>query len=475
MKKAIILALQTVALAAHGQIDTNEVQSLRRELEELRQHTRLLEEKLLQLESRVKAGPSLTPTNVVPAVEAPTGTAGPATTNQTAAAAAGAKPATAWSPAQPITVMRAGSAYMNVSFDAVMNAGWSTSPDVAKDLQLGDHDPIQRGFSMRNAELSLDGAVDPYFKGFANIVMKLDKDASTTIELEEAYLMSTSLPGNLQLKAGQFFSEFGRQNPQHPHQWAFVDQPLILNRLFGPDGLRNPGARLSWLIPTPFYSEAFLGVFNGQGGTAFSFRDPSAEANHGRTPLDNHLRGPGDLLYVPRVASSFEVTDHQTLMVGASAAFGPNNTGEDTRTQIYGLDTYWKWKPANAGEGFPFVSWQNEVMARRFEAAADPLAGLPRENLRDWGFYSQLLWGFRPHWVAGLRGEWVDGTSSPYDALDPFRGERTRVSPALTWYPSEFSKIRLQYNLDHGARFGDEHSIWLQLEFLLGAHGAHKF
>jgi hypothetical protein len=45
----------------------------------------------------------------------------------------------------------------------------------------------------------------------------------------------------------------------------------------------------------------------------------------------------------------------------------------------------------------------------------------------------------------------------------------------LTFYPSEFSKIRLQYNYDHGELFGTDHSVWLQVEFLLGAHGAHKF
>ena len=49
------------------------------------------------------------------------------------------------------------------------------------------------------------------------------------------------------------------------------------------------------------------------------------------------------------------------------------------------------------------------------------------------------------------------------------------VSPNLTWYPTEFSKLRLQYNYDYGQEFGSENSIWLQAEFLLGAHGAHKF
>jgi hypothetical protein len=45
-----------------------------------------------------------------------------------------------------------------------------------------------------------------------------------------------------------------------------------------------------------------------------------------------------------------------------------------------------------------------------------------------------------------------------------------------TWYPTEYSKLRLQYSYDQ--RTGgleDANSIWLQFEFLLGAHAAHKF
>lgn len=389
-----------------------------------------------------------------------------------------------WSASQPITLARAGSAYMNVSFDALMDLGWSTASDPSKQLQLGDHDPLQRGFSLRNAEIALDGAVDPYFKGFANIVFKLDKNNETELELEEVFLQSTSLPGDLQLKAGQFFAAFGRQNPQHPHQWAFVDQPLMLNRALGPEGLRNLGAQLSWLIPLPFYTEAFLGVFNGNSGQAFSFRNPGEDDGTGvnrfagRATLGHGLRGPGDLLYVPRIASSFELNDSQTLLVGASGAFGPNDTGAHHRTEIYGVDLFWKWKPVNASEGYPFVSFQTEALYRRFEAGADPTASpgpLPAETLGDWGFYAQLMWGFKPHWVTGLRGEFVTGNKGAFDSMDVFRGDRTRISPVLTWYPSEFSKVRLQYNYDRGQFLGDQHSVWLQWEFQLGAHSAHKF
>ncbi len=98
-------------------------------------------------------------------------------------------------------------------------------------LEVGDHDPQQRGFNARNLELALDGAVDPYFEGFANIVLKLDNDNETEIEVEEAFMQTTDLPWGLQVKAGQFFSAFGRINPTHPHTWDFADDPLVHGRL----------------------------------------------------------------------------------------------------------------------------------------------------------------------------------------------------------------------------------------------------
>ena len=62
----------------------------------------------------------------------------------------------------------------------------------------------------------------------------------------------------------------------------------------------------------------------------------------------------------------------------------------------------------------------------------------------------------------------------------PDRQSRERISGDLTWYPTEFSKIRLQYNHDFleendflSQRQADE--LFLQFEFILGAHGAHKF
>ena len=376
------------------------------------------------------------------------------------------------SPAAP----RSG-AYMNIGLVSLADAGWSSQPNVSA-LQRGDHDPHVRGFTMPNTELTFDGAVDPYFKGFTNIVYKLNANGETGVELEEAYLLTTSLPANLQLKVGQFFTEFGRQNPQHPHAWSFVDQPLVMNRMFGPDGLRSQGARLSWLLPTSFFTEALVTVMNSTGGTAYSFRSDGSAEIHGGTPFERPVQSLRDLLVAPRISSSFDLSETQTLVVGTSGAFGPNNSGADARTRIYGVDAYYKWKPAAAREGFPFVSLQAEAMSRRYaadarQAAGEAIGALPSEQLKDRGAYAQVLYGIRPRVVAGLRGDVVHGDPAAF--VTDARADRTRISPNFTWYPTEFSKVRFQYNYDDSRAIGTDHSFWVQFEFLLGAHAAHKF
>ena len=372
---------------------------------------------------------------------------------------------------------RAVGAFMNIGFVALADAGWSTEPDVPS-LQRGDHDPRVRGFSIPNTEITLDGAVDPYFRGGASIVFKIDENGETGVELEEAYGITTSLPANLQLKFGQFFTEFGRQNPQHPHSWAFVDQPLVLNRMFGPEGLRSQGVRLSWLLPTPFYSEAMIAVANATGGTTSSFRSEESPEIHGGVIDERPIERASDLLVAPRIALSLDLMETQTLLLGASGAFGPNNSGPSASTRVYGVDGYWRWKPAAARVGFPFLSLQAEALFRSYEAAArvsaaDPLVTLPNESLKDRGVYAQLLWGIKPRIVAGVRGELARGDAAAF--ASELRLDRSRISPNITWYPTEFSKFRAQYNLDDREGLGSDHSVWFQFEFLLGAHASHKF
>jgi hypothetical protein len=380
---------------------------------------------------------------------------------------------------QPISI-GGGKNYMNISFDGVFALAGSSARDLDH-IEVGDHDPQQRGFNARNIELAFDGAVDPYFEGFANIVFKLNNDNETEVELEEAFLQTTSLPFNLQLKAGQFFAAFGRINPTHPHTWDFADAPIVHGRLLGPDGLRGVGAQISWIVPVPWYSQLILGVQNGRGGTGYSFRNPGDGGMFfDRRTTDRELRGLQDFVWIPRWENSVDLSPTQVVLAGVSGAFGSNETGADSRTQIYGADFLYKWKSANAEGGFPFVKWQTEFMYRRFEAGRGVNESFPvAETFHDWGLYSQVLWGFKKGWVAGIRGDYLEMEDSRF--TDDFeRQSRSRISANLTWYPTEFSKIRLQYNHDFlyenfFLADRDVDSVFLQFEFILGAHGAHKF
>lgn len=379
------------------------------------------------------------------------------------------------------TTRTAATQYIGVSLDGLFSSGWATAKEEEiGELQGGAHDPKKRGFTVQNIEMSLLGAVDPYLMGEAHLVYQLTPEGESILEVEETFLTTMALPAGLQIKAGHFFIEFGRLNARHPHAWNFVDQPIVNTRMFGGDGLRAPGFHLSWLAPLPWYAEFKAGVHNANGETVSSFLS-AAEGHGGEEEVgfaghpfsERQVESLADLLYSFRWMNSVDLGT-KTVNLGTSALSGPNATGKDTRTQILGGDLYLKWKPLRSHRGWPFVALQAEAMLRRYEAGAFVDGGLPSEVLRDWGFYVEGRWGFRPRWVAALRVEGADGDGG--NQSDPTRDSRFRLSPALTWYPSEFSKLRFQYNYDRADHLDrPEAAFWTQFEFMLGTHPAHSF
>ena len=429
LTRAIFACCSLLPLLAHAD-PAPDVEALRREVAEARARLETEGQRLTALEAQLASLSPAPPPSALPA---------PAPVPTPQAASGGGR-------------LR----LLDLSLGGLFAAGASTAnaADLAK-LEAGGHDPHQRGVTVQNVELSFLGAVDPYLQGEAHVVLQIDEAGETGVELEEAFVRTTSLPKGLELKAGQYFTDFGRLNSQHPHRWAFANQPVINSRLLGPDGLRGPGARLSWLTPAPWYSELTFGVQNANGETAVSFL-----ANEAQEPIGGHPHGgakvlaPSDMVWSGRWLNSFSVSKNTTLNLGASAVFGPNATGQDARTAISGVDAYLNWKPAATERGFPFVAWQTEFMARKYDAAEfiDATTGalIPQETLHDSGFYSQVTYGFRPGWTIGLRVDHADGDEclaldSRSDAL---RDRRDRLSTALTYYPTEFSKVRFQYDLD---------------------------
>lgn len=384
----------------------------------------------------------------------------------------------------------------DLSLDIRAAAGASTARDrVLRGLQGGGHDPRQRGFTLQQAELSLSGAVDPYFTAQVHLVALLDAEENeTVVELEEAFLTTQALPYDLQLRAGTFLTGFGRLNPVHAHACDWLDQPLILTRVLGGDGMRGPGARLSWLLPTDTYTELLVGIQDASGEGMRSFL-ANAEV-YGERPIGGRsftgreVRSFGDFVFSGRLATSVDLSSNSSFGLGGSWALGPNATGGGAETLIWGADFVYKWRPTEQ-RGWPYVTVQGEFVGRAFDAAAqvdeqDPLnpVAVPQDTLRDHGGYLQALWGFTPGWEVGVRGEWASGSGASYDpgsqtfarGNDPFRADRHRLSPLLAYRPSEFARIRLQYDYDDGDALAEPvHSVWLGFEVLIGKHAAHTY
>ena len=381
---------------------------------------------------------------------------------------------------------------LDLSLVALINAGSSTEQDDSiGELQGGGHDPKQRGFTLSQLELSGIGAVDPYFQFESHLIYSLTPEGESAFELEEVYGRTSSLPHGLQLKVGQYFTEFGRINSQHPHSWDFIDQPVIHGRVFGPDGMRGPGARWSWLAPVPWFAELYLGAQNSRGETMASFRGTDEAAAPGdRVVAERETRSLADFAWSTRLLQSFDLSDEAVSLFGLSGAWGRNGADTSTRSALYGADVKVKWQPKTNEAGWPFLIFQGEAICRvygttlqQFDpdgvmASGDEFA-LPGDTLHDSGCYSYVLWGFRRDWVAGLRWEVARASGAGVEPReeDALRDDRQRLSPMVAWHPSHFSRVRLQYNLDFADHLADHHahSVWLGLEFLVGNHPAHAY
>jgi len=327
-------------------------------------------------------------------------------------------------------------------------------------LQTGGHDPRRTGFTLQQLELSAYKAVDPYFSFNANLVF-----SEFGVEIEEAYATTLSLPWRLQARVGQFLTRFGRINNTHPHQWAFVDQPFAIGRVFGPEGNRGLGAEVSWLSPLPWYVEVFGSVTDAQGAE-------SARSFFGAS--EGEVESPLDFQFTGAVKQFFPFSDDLSLLWGLSAASGPNSSGFRNRTDVYGTDLYLKYRPISDPANPTVISLQAEVLYRRRQ--------VPDDLLQDVNGYAEVFWRFASRWGAAGRYEYgspawnLDG-DVVVDPLDPeWLANRQRLSANLTFWPTEFSRIRLQGASDVvGWRDEPTFAAMLNFEFAVGAHGAHTF
>ncbi len=361
-------------------------------------------------------------------------------------------------PPAPQAAARApGSSLTNPALSVILDADFGYyglgRPDfLAHGIAPAGDDPKSEGFGMQEIELAFQAAVDPYLEA----ALFLTVPDLEGVEVEEGYLVTTSLPWNLQLKAGTFRSAVGRNNTQHLHLQHFTRRPLLSPLLLGADGLRGPALQASVLLPLPWFA-----TFYAEAMSIGAPEDRSAVATFG----GGGRRDPENLSYTGVLEQYWDLSEDLSVLAGLDFASGkafecaPMEACRERRSYLYGADLYVKWKPPNVVHTYASVQWTTEYFGRTIGQ------GGPTEG----AFYTEpVVQVSRRFWV----GARFDLTGLP---SGPSLPRRHGLAGSLTFTPSEFSRVRVYGQELWAAGLPSATVAFLQAEVSIGAHGAHPF
>jgi hypothetical protein len=437
----------------------SDLKALREEIAALRN---AYEARLQDLEARLKAAESRA---AGPAVAAPAPAVAVAPSTPAAAPAPGgsAGGANAFNPA--LSLILSGG-YTRTSQDP---SSWRiTGMQLPQHAEIG---PGDRGFGLGESELGLAASIDPWLRGVANIALAADNE----VEVEEAYIQTTSLGEGFSLKAGRFLSNIGYLNSQHAHTWDFADAPLAYQAFLGGQH-GDDGVQLTWLAPVDQFVELGLELGRGRG---FPGGDNSRNGI-GMAAFSAHTGGDiGDSHSWRAGLSVLNAQADGLALVGDGADGSPLAAGFSGHTRVWVADGVWKWAPDGNATRTNFKLQGEYLQSRRSGELTPDGAGTAAYSSTPSGWYLQGVWQFMPRWRLGVRTEQLDAGTPDYGAdsgLYALTGYTPRkTSLMLDFNPSEFSRVRLQFAQDRSRQGATDNQLMLQYQMSLGAHGAHSF
>jgi hypothetical protein len=343
------------------------------------------------------------------------------------------------------------------------------------------HHGPDAGFNLNHLELTFSGYVDPAFKAQAGVAV----ETSGATEIHEAFIETMSLPGGFAVKCGKFFSDFGRTNPQHAHEYEFVEGPLANTLILGAHGLNDLGLQLSWLVPAPFYVLLGAEGFQGNNETAFPYigGDPFSDKYNPRI-------GVGWVKLAPNLpdAHGLQIGSSFGLGVRQEAHDGDGDDAEDHWldgiARFLGVDVVYKYdSPSAYGKGD--ITLQAEYLYRYMDVEViehdlnPAMVGRHKIDKQD-GYYVQMIYGLIPRWRVGARWEQVGFTNEtqlPSGTIEnPDASNRITLMTDFSY--SEFSRLRLEVSNGNYVTEEGTENVWaamMQIQVSLGIHGAHKF
>lgn len=333
-----------------------------------------------------------------------------------------------------------------------LNPDLSLIADFVADLSP-DEPTIEEGdrFRLREIELGIQGAVDPFFRYDAFIAFEGEE-----VDIEEAYATTLALPAGLQVKVGKMLLPFGKVNLTHVPELHTIDLPLLHQEYFGEEGFKSTGVWASWLgDPLGFVQEVSLLATNGaeRHGHDEEGAEEEGPEGGGKDLLDDLA----DRLWVSHLKNSIDLTPASNLEIGAS--WGTSAVDEPTRvrTNLYGIDATWRWKPPGRAK-YRSAILQAEVTWRDEPGTEETWTGA----------FVFGQWQLARRWFVASRYDYLEPLEAPDDPLQAGQ-------VLIRYFPTEFSQLRLAYErqIPDGADAIDR--ILFQTTFALGPHRPHPF
>ncbi|HEU6452829.1 MAG TPA: hypothetical protein VFT57_15540 [Gemmatimonadaceae bacterium] len=347
-------------------------------------------------------------------------------------------------------------------------------------------------FSVREVEVALQAAVDPYFRGDIFLgINDLEK-----ISIEQAYLTATALPGAFEARAGRFLMPVGKQNTTHRHDLHTVEYPWVIRSFLGDEGLAGTGIWVSRIFaPLGFYQEIQAAVVDRFGEDAEGVDTPE--------PVNKELSGLG---YSARLRNYWDLSEASNIELSGSVITGKRaqalvcgsgdlpctHDGEDVtgvaaRQTVVAADFTYRWRPLQQGLYKSFIlqaEWLRQIneddprIPGDLAASGARYAG-PRGSRS--GFYTFARYQLTRRLYVGAR---VDHLGAP-TRDDGTGGSLNAQSAYLEFFPSEFSKLMAMFErtTQSGAQLAfpdlgpSRHAnrILLQATFAIGPHKPHPF
>jgi len=329
---------------------------------------------------------------------------------------------------------------------------------------------LPEGFSIGESELLLSANVDNWFYAQITAAIEEEEDGEFNTSLEEAFVDTLSMPANLSLRFGRFYSSVGYLNDKHAHTWSFSNQALPYSAFLGVQ-YGDDGMQLRWLAPVDFYLEFGAEVFRGNSYPA------AGDADNGMGPQTVFVNVGGDV----DLSNSWGAG---LSWMGAKARDRSSGDEDDPLrfdgdSDIYIADFIWKWAPNGNARDRNLV-FQSEYLWRNEDGDYQLPGIINQTSIKDdaTGWYAQLVYQWRPRWRGGLRLDGLEldnpGPAFAGTQLDTLGNTPLRYTLMFDYSHSEFSRIRLQYERDESGR---ENNQVLTLQYIVsfGAHGGHEF